>query len=298
MDAAPWISRKQLTSAAAATAAAACRCRPCALDSALDALLCPTYALQVVSAEELAALAGEYASGARRQVNPRFLAVLRENAAAAATAAPAGDQAPAAASSSSTQAEGAGSSSADAAAASPLAPLYQQLYAAAVVGALRAALEAAEPAAAAQLAAALPPAAPTASVLSAEGASQVEEALAQAAAGPADRSELEHRHSQQVRCRRLPCPAGGGSRPTVNVGACTAIAIPKAMAGCSNTLPALFLLHFNRRTTMHSSTSRWMPPAALWRRSTQQHRPPRRAPLQHQAAPRRCRSSWRGWRGT
>lgn len=141
--------------------------------------------LQVVAPEGLAALVEEYASGDRRGVSSRFLGVLRDSADSAATGSDASG--PAAASM-----KGGGSSSA----ASDLVPLYQQLYAVAVVQSLCTCLEAPEAAAAAQLASLHP----GGSVLSAEGYSQLEQVLAGAAEGAAGSEiELEHRLSQQVR---------------------------------------------------------------------------------------------------
>ena len=149
-----------------------------------------------MSEQELAALVDEYASGARSDISARFLAVLRENAVAAAV--PGGDPAPAAGSS---EAGGTGSTEGEGAATLSLVPLYQRLFAVAVLQALSRCLEAPEAAAAAQLAGLLAPHGHGADC-AAQGRSQVEEALAAAeAAGGAEAGDmcaLEQRHSQQV----------------------------------------------------------------------------------------------------
>lgn len=171
----------------------------------------PPLGTQVVSETELAALVDEYSSGKRRGVTARFLAVLRENAGSAAAAG--GD----ASAGSSSEAEGVTSAAAASSGGSSqgLVPLYQQLYAVAVLQTLQSCLEAPE-AAAAQLSDLAPAAASGgSSFFGAEGSSQLEAALAAAAAeqqgAAGDRSELEHRLSQQVTAAGLRCwPCGGG----------------------------------------------------------------------------------------
>lgn len=161
---------------------------------------------QVVSEAELAALVDEFASGKRQGVTARFLAVLRENAGAAAGgsgdagASGSSGPAPAAAGAGSSAASGQGSSGSG----QGVVPLYQHLYAVAVLQTLQCCLEAPEAAAAAaQLAGLIPhDKSGSGSLFGAEGSSALEAALAaaveqQGAAG--DRSELEHRLSQQVR---------------------------------------------------------------------------------------------------
>ncbi|PRW58348.1 hypothetical protein C2E21_2994 [Chlorella sorokiniana] len=155
----------------------------------------------VVSEAELAALVDEFASGKRRGVTARFLSVLRENAGSAA----AGSGDATASSSAAPTVAGTGSatssnpSSSSSSSGQDLVPLYQRLYAVAVLQTLQSCLEAPEAAAAEQLAGLTPPAA-TGSFFGAEGSSALEVALAAAAeqqSEPGDLSELEHRLSQQ-----------------------------------------------------------------------------------------------------
>jgi hypothetical protein len=165
-------------------------------------LLCPSSTLQVVSGEELEALVQEYASGARQDISPRFLAVLRESTGAA----PPADASPAA------PAAGSGEEGRSRA----LVPLYQQLYAVSVVQCLKDCLEVPHAAAAAAWLAGLQPgeagAAGTGgeSALAGEGSSRLEEVLAAAAEGAAatQQIELEHRLSQQVRRQLAAGPPG------------------------------------------------------------------------------------------
>lgn len=159
-----------------------------------------------MSKAELAALADEYASGKRNGVTTRLLAVLRENAGNAAGGS--GDTGGSGA------AAGAASTADSSGSSQGLVPLYQQLYAVAVLQTLQFCLEAPEAAAAAVQLAGLAPAitAGNGSVFSAEGSSQMEAALAAAAeqqGWSSDRSELEHRLSQQV-MRSVGAVCGGG----------------------------------------------------------------------------------------
>lgn len=137
----------------------------------------------MVSAEELSALAQEYASGQRSKVSARFLSVVREGAAAAAPAAgePGAPQ---------NGSDGA----APAAVASPLAALYQRLFAVAVLQSLHSCLEAPEAAAAAELAELALAPGPAGSLLEGQ---QLEAALPAAVEAP--QIQLEHRSSQQAR---------------------------------------------------------------------------------------------------
>ncbi|KAL4430925.1 hypothetical protein ABPG75_006181 [Micractinium tetrahymenae] len=141
----------------------------------------------VVSAEELSALAQEYATGVRSEVSVRFLSVVREGA---APVAPASGE-PGTANDGLDAAEPASSASA-------LAPLFQQLYAVAVLQSLRCCLEAPEAAAAAKLSAVAPEPGPWQAggfEDSQQAVSRLEEALA--AAGNTPQIELEHRLSLQ-----------------------------------------------------------------------------------------------------
>lgn len=164
--------------------------------------------LQVVSQEELAALADEYASRRRQDVSARLLGVLRENAgAAAASTAATTVPAPAAAEASTAAVtEGGGAGGADS-----LVSGYQRLYAVAVLGSLQACLEAPEGEALAALAP-LRGAPGSAPFFAAEGISQLEEALAAAAVAAGSSggtAELEHRLSAQV----WPCLPAGACLP-------------------------------------------------------------------------------------
>jgi hypothetical protein len=143
-----------------------------------------------VSREELEALLQEYASGARQDISPGFLAVLRESASAALPA----DASPAA------PAAGSGEEGSSLG----LVPLYQQLYAVPVVQCLKDCLEVPHAAAAAAWLAGLQPAdagAAGESALAVDGSSRLEDMLAAAAEGAAatQQLELDHRLSQQVR---------------------------------------------------------------------------------------------------
>ncbi|PSC75105.1 hypothetical protein C2E20_1718 [Micractinium conductrix] len=144
----------------------------------------------VVSAEELTALAAEYADGKRTQVSARFLQVLRE---AAVAPPPGAGDAPAPSSSAAPDGDAAASATANA----ELAPLYQRLYAAAVLGALRSCLEAPDPSAAAQLAGL----APQAADLAAQGGGVLEEALEAGAAGTSG-SEAAPQIERELRASR------------------------------------------------------------------------------------------------
>ncbi|KAL4426358.1 hypothetical protein ABPG77_004652 [Micractinium sp. CCAP 211/92] len=140
----------------------------------------------MVSAEELSALAQEYASGARSAVSVRFLSVVREGASAAAT--PAGSEP--------VPPQNGSDGVAHAAAASPLVALYQRLYAVAVLQSLQSCLESPEAAAAGMLADLAAEPVPSVGMHGDQQfASQLEAALS--AAGEAPRIEKEHRLSQQ-----------------------------------------------------------------------------------------------------
>ena len=169
----------------------------------------------MVSEQELAALVQEYASGRRTALSARFLSVLQENAASAAPDNPAG-LAASSSSSDDDDGDGAGPSHTDAlpavAAASGggLVPLYQRLYAVAVLQSLHACLAAPDAAAVAALLGDVVPerVAPAGSgswLGDGEGAgvSQLEQQQQEAdedaaAAAVAAAAELELRLSQQV----------------------------------------------------------------------------------------------------
>ena len=170
----------------------------------------------------------EYASGGRQNISQRFLAVLRESAGAA----PPVDASPAA--------PPAGSS--EEGSSSGLVPLYQQLYAVAVVQCLKDCLEAPQAAAAAAWLAGLHPGAAGTggeAVPAAEGNSRLEEVLAAAAGGAAatQQIDLEHRLSLQARrqlaawvwlhgcgvLRSLPVSAGGRRTAATKAAACCCI---------------------------------------------------------------------------
>lgn len=148
---------------------------------------CVPLLLQMVSAEELSALAQEYTSGARSNVSARFLSVVREGASAAAT--PAGSEP--------VPPQNGSDGVAHAAAASPLVAHYQRLYAVAVLQSLQSCLELPEAAAAGVLKDLAPEPVPSVGMHEDQQvASQLEATLS--AAGEAPQIEKEHRVSQQA----------------------------------------------------------------------------------------------------
>ena len=187
-------------------------------------------ASQVVSEQELAALVQEYASGRRTALSARFLSVLQENAASAAPDNPAAGLLVASSSSDDDDGDGprpahAGMLPAAPASGGGLVPLYQRLYAVAVLQSLHACLAAPDDAAAAAVLGDVVPerVAPTGSDSwlghvegEEEGISQLEQQQQQqeaafpddGAAGAAAAAELELRLSQQVRSAPM-APEGG-----------------------------------------------------------------------------------------
>ena len=244
---------------------------------------------QVVSEAELAALVDEFAGGKRRAVTTRFLAVLRENAGGSSNAGGSGATTADTASSAFSGPSGSSGSS-----GRGLVPLYQQLYAVAVLQTLQSCLEAPEAAAAAQLAGLAPSAGGSSSFFGAEGNSALEAALAAAAeqqSAEGDRSELEHRLSQHVR-EGAGTERSKGCIVTVMLGDCIA-AMPQYYA--SPILPVVLVRppHSCRRMTTALRTSLWrLRQPRLKQGSSRQHS--QEATVQR----RPCLRSWLSWRAT
>lgn len=264
------------------------RCRPMipAHPSLLPHLPCQ----QVMSEAELAALVDEFAGGKRCGVTTRFLAVLRESAGGSIDAGGSGATAADTPGSASSGPSGSSGNS-----SRGLVPLYQQLYAVAVLQTLQSCLEAPEAAAAAQLAGLAPSAGGSSSFFGAEGNNALEAALAAASeqqSAADDRNELEHRLSLHVR-EGAGTERAEGCIVTVMLGNCIA-ATPQSCT--SPTLPVVLARppHSFRRMTTALRTSLWRLHQPRPKQSSSRRQRSQEATVQRQ----HCLHSWLSWRAT